>query len=282
VLVEQEREQEQLRLAKMTLVYGSHDSYTRPVTCTDDSFPPSCAARKGTHSPLSRSPSSTPPGSPTLRGRTEGTTEEYRSPNDAYSYSPPRSRSPRRSYLPLPPSPLGLSNYDAFDQEDDIPDPYAHLDDEYDMVDSHDVEDDSFSPFGTTPAPRPQSLSRKGSRESLKTPPQTVYSDFSVLDPEEPVVGDYDQVDDGADPIWPSTFVPDTQGSSVALPLSSSPDFPALFATTLDGSMPLVSTSPNFAPFSTFVEETTVVRDDSAVEEERQRQRNFMFMRFGS
>ncbi|KAI9678643.1 MAG: hypothetical protein M1817_005700 [Caeruleum heppii] len=43
---------------------------------------------------------------------------------------------PRRQYLPLPPSPLGLSNYDALDLEDDWPD------EEQDEEDSSDVNSD--------------------------------------------------------------------------------------------------------------------------------------------
>jgi len=60
---------------------------------------------------------------------------------------------PRRSYIPPPPSPLGLSNYDAFDLEDGYPES-----DENDGGDG----------------------------------PPLVYSDFNVLDPTEPVVDDHD------------------------------------------------------------------------------------------
>ena len=62
---------------------------------------------------------------------------------------------PRREYIPLPPSPLGLSNYDALDLEDEI-----HLE-------QH--EEEHVVP--------------------------TMYSDFSLLGPSEPVVSDYDDLD---------------------------------------------------------------------------------------
>lgn len=62
---------------------------------------------------------------------------------------------PRREYIPLPPSPLGLSNYDALDLEDEIP-PEEH-------------EDEDAGP--------------------------TMYGDFSILGPSEPVVSDYDSLD---------------------------------------------------------------------------------------
>ncbi len=61
---------------------------------------------------------------------------------------------PHRHYIPLPPSPLGLSNYDAFDDED-----YTQLD---------------------------------GEHEDAENRPS--YSDFSILDPAESVVDDYDSI----------------------------------------------------------------------------------------
>jgi len=69
---------------------------------------------------------------------------------------------PRRSYLPLPPSPLGLSNYDAFDLEDDI---YRN---------NGDDDDDCFDPSSND--------------EPL------IYSDFNILDHSEPVVDDHDSL----------------------------------------------------------------------------------------
>ncbi len=66
-----------------------------------------------------------------------------------------------QQFIPPPPSPLGLSNYDAFDHDDDL------LDEDADEVAEHD----------------------------------TIYSDFSVLDPASSEVEDYDSLrpfdDDG-------------------------------------------------------------------------------------
>lgn len=59
---------------------------------------------------------------------------------------------PHRHYIPLPPSPLGLSNYDAFDEEE-----YPHAEGEHDDANA-----------------------------------KSVYSDFNVLEPSEPIVDDYD------------------------------------------------------------------------------------------
>jgi len=266
VLVEQEREQEQLRLAKLAFTYGSTDTCTRPVHKTPPGPPAMYRLRDGSDrssSTPSRSPSCSP--SPPLRALDANSPSEYRSPNDAYSYSPPlRAQSPRRSHLPLPPSPLGLSNYDAFDIEDDISDPYAHLDEEFELGhEDEDAREDTPFPFAAPTTTRPP-ISRTGSSEDSKTPPpQPIYSDFSMLDPDEPVFGDYDQVEEGADAIWPIAFV---SNASPALPLSSSPDFPALFSTTpaiaaalspnfaptiLDATQPTApSMSPNFAPSS--------------------------------
>ncbi|KAI9803198.1 MAG: hypothetical protein M1825_001989 [Sarcosagium campestre] len=62
---------------------------------------------------------------------------------------------PRRQYIPLPPSPLGLSNYDALDLEDDLQ--------------NSDCDDESDG--------------------------SSVYSDFSILEPSQSVVDDYDSLD---------------------------------------------------------------------------------------
>ncbi|KAF2681548.1 hypothetical protein K458DRAFT_479415 [Lentithecium fluviatile CBS 122367] len=277
VLVEQEREQEQLRLAKLEFTHGSTDTYTRPVHTRGPPSPPSVACRfsdrfERSPSSPSRSPSRSP--SPPLRALDDDSPSDYRSPNDAYSYSPPsRSKSPRRSYLPLPPSPLGLSNYDAFDVEDDIPDPYAHLDDDYEAGnDDRDLREDTPFPFATAAATRPPIL-RNSSNEASKTPPQTIYSDFSMLDPDEPVFGDYDQVEEGADAIWPDPFATDTQGAAPATPLSSSPDFPALFAT---------SHTTTASPISRAYQPNVTRRSSmNELDEERERQRRYIFMQFG-
>lgn len=190
MLVEQEREQEHLELANLTLTYGSHDTYTRMG-------PPPDANRS-----RSQSPPSSPP-----RPRDENGAATCSSPNDAYFEPGSHSRATRKSYLPLPPSPLGLSNYDAFDQEDDIPDPYAHLDEEYESVEGS---------YGSN-------------RDHLATlPKENAYSDSNSLDPDEPVFGDYDQVDGGADAIWPGTTTSQLF-QRPAKPPAKSPNIGALF-----------------------------------------------------
>jgi len=113
----------------------------------------------------------------------------------------PPVRLPRRSYLPLPPSPLGISNYDALDLEDEVRSPYD--DDDDDDLSSSDAEM-LGSPCGTSAS---YSSTVETSSDAARTPPFPVqyYSDFSVLEPEEAVVGDYDGVDgpEGVEPIWP-------------------------------------------------------------------------------
>lgn len=79
-------------------------------------------------------------------------------------YRPPRLSPPQkpfRQYIPPSPSPLGLSNYDALDQEGD---PYSE----------DDVEDADTS---------------------------SIYSDFNVLDSNEPVLDDYDSLAAFEDPM---------------------------------------------------------------------------------
>ena len=79
---------------------------------------------------------------------------------DALADGPRRYQSlpehvPHRHYIPLPPSPLGLSNYDAFDEED-----YPRGDGEH-----------------------------EGAEE------RSLYSDFNILDPSESVIDDYDYLE---------------------------------------------------------------------------------------
>lgn len=62
---------------------------------------------------------------------------------------------PHRHYIPLPPSPLGLSNYDAFDDED-----FPHNDGDHEEAEG-----------------------------------QSVYSDFNILEPSESVIDDYDSLE---------------------------------------------------------------------------------------
>ena len=76
---------------------------------------------------------------------------------------------PRRQYIPLPPSPLGLSNYAALDLEDDI----------------YDDDDDDCN--GERP---------------------TLYSDFNILEPSESVVLDYDSLEHLNDPLQQSQKPP--------------------------------------------------------------------------
>ena len=79
-------------------------------------------------------------------------------------YRPPRpspAQKPHRQYLLLSPSPLGLSNYDALDQEGD---PCSE--------DEHEDADVS-----------------------------SIYSDFNLLDSNEPVLDDYDSLASFDDPI---------------------------------------------------------------------------------
>ena len=230
VLVEQEREQEELQLARLEFNGSSVDTYTRPVLQQTPAVS-ATAATEGGHLLGLGSPSTSKSPSPTLPSPPQSgeAASEYRSPNEAYAYSPPRAQGPRRDYLPLPPSPLGISNYDAFDVDDDIPDPYSRFDDEDEVIfnpyDDNDVNDSPFSPCITTTS---SSSVPRGTTQVLRAPPQPLYSDFSVLDPEQAVFGDYDQVDDGADAIWPSSYAHHATASAVG---STSPDFPALFAT---------------------------------------------------
>lgn len=73
---------------------------------------------------------------------------------------PPSPATPRRQYIPLPPSPLSLTNYDVFDDEHD------YFDSDGESGDRHD--DDN--------------------KEGL------IYSDFNILEPSEPVVEDHDSL----------------------------------------------------------------------------------------
>jgi hypothetical protein len=254
VLVEQEREEAQLELARLEFNHGSVDTYTRPVHSQNPSVPPSAAVRTGDHfivsgspSPSSsRSPSPTPPGSPSHRGST-GEAVSFRSPNEAFAYQLPRGGLPRRDYSPLPPSPLGISNYDVFDVEDDAFNPYAHLDDDDDEPMPNPFDDDEdddavpFSPSAITP--NSSTTARTGTTQAT-----TIYTDFDVLDHGEPVFGDYDHVEDGADAIWPSTSA---QQTSASVRTSMSPNFSALFATSSVSAPKRTDSfamSPNFRP----------------------------------
>jgi len=251
MFVEGGQEQKQLELAKLAFVYGSHDTHTRPVMKLPE-FPPTCAVRTENpfEKPVASSSATPPPISSLATDSSEhgDNTPVYRSPNDAYSYSPSKAQNLRKAHLPLPPSPLGLSNYDAFDLEDDIHDPYSHLDDD---DDEEDDTDGGRSPSANTLASFTSlSTSGTGISEITRSPPQISFCDFSILDHGEPVMGDYDQVDQGADPIWPRSDDYEAPTRPL-LPASSSPNFTALFATS---SGDTGASSPNF---------TTVSLDDS-------------------
>jgi hypothetical protein len=329
VLVEQERAQEELRLATLTFAYGSTDTYTRPNLHRGRPNPPSTACSlKKRHERSSSSPSDSP--SPPLHALDVDGTPEYRSPNDAYSYSPSsRSISPRRPHLPSPPSPLGLSNYDAFDLEDNLPDRYAHLDEDSDT--GHEYEDDREDAQEDSPLPPATAMTiypppnRTCSDGNSKTPPQAVYSDFSMLDPDEPIFSDYDQVEEGANAIWLDAFRTKAQTvpSSSTTPQSSSPDFSAIFAPTPTAVSPSfkpaapapihtaaislspnlalspTASSPNFGPSSSMLRSPNGIGEgatpwayqpwnmtgrgsENEVEREREGQRTYMFMQFGS
>jgi hypothetical protein len=233
--VEQEKEQRHLELAKLAFVYGSHDIHAAPLLERVPPFPP-----------MQRLNSRRPeldPSKPTAGDTKTGDEPTSRSPNDAYatSFPHPKTGVSRKTNFPLSPSPLGLSNYDAFDMEDDIPDPYSHFD--YDDVDEDpsDVGKENGYRLNTPPVQDDASVPHVWISPALtasKTPPQVFYSDFSILDPGEPVVGDYDQIDEG---LWPNVLIagpqPPTPASKDAVmgPSSSSPNFPALFATSAGG-----------------------------------------------
>ncbi|KAF2848120.1 hypothetical protein T440DRAFT_177414 [Plenodomus tracheiphilus IPT5] len=240
----QEKEQEQLQMAKLEFDHGSIDTYTRPVHSTTHSVPPTAAVRTGDHFVVSGSPSSSPSSSrspsptssssPPLKAIREDTPPTYRSPNAAYAYSPPRAQIPRRDYSPLPPSPLGLSNYDAFDGDEGGSDPYSRFDDDDEHVHiPYDDDDDDvpFSPSAVTITS--VTTAATSTNEAVQTPPP-LYTDFQLLDPGESVFTEYEQVKEGADAVWPSTLsmsVSEPQQTSTLSPGSTSPNFPAVVAT---------------------------------------------------
>jgi hypothetical protein len=150
--------QSQMEMVRQTFLYGSHDTFTHPVVCTRTApFP----------APPSNLPSFTTVRGPytnTLPFSRENKADEspslqFRRNQQAH----PPSQIPRRDYIPLPPSPLGLSNYDAFDLEDD----------------PHDDGEDGIDIFGRGGTPSPPSI----------------YTDWNVLDPNESVVSDYDNIE---------------------------------------------------------------------------------------
>lgn len=241
LLVEQEKEQRQLEMARLTFDYGAIDTYTRPLHLQPVA-PPSAALWNNTHylnhkssptasqsgsSLTSRSPSPSSVSPPTCLPTTDNTPEQ-RSPNAAYALSPPRAQSSIRSYEPHLPSPLGLSNYDAFDTEgvgeglgcEDGPDAnlYSRLDDDdeedrYSCLwdsdgglgdDLDDGRHDSpFSPSVVTNDSR--STANTGTSSVLKTPTQGPRGARDEVDISETFLGRLEE--DGPDSAWPSPFL---------------------------------------------------------------------------
>jgi hypothetical protein len=256
VWMEQEREQEELALAKLEFDHGSVDTYTRPVSSRTPSVPPAVAIRSGGRFVISGSPTGSPSSSrssssspPPSAGASDEQNSPYRSPNEDYAYPLPRAQIPRREYLPLPPSPLGISNYDALDVDEDILDPYSHFDDEDEdpsmNVFYEDEEPDSvpFSPSAVTSTS--SSTLWTGASQVLNTPVSIIHTESDALSHNEPVLGDYDQVDDGADAVWPSVASEEVTMTTTG---STSPDFNALFATAPSKRADSFATSPNFRP----------------------------------
>lgn len=273
-LVGQEKEQEQLQLARLTLLYGSHDSTMQPIRKEDAVLPKgvetrtSLQDRSGDSSPASLRGSPSPP----LNACDVDNTSQYRSPNDDIAYSSVQSRLPRPAHLPLPPSPLGLSNYAALDLEDEIPDPYAHLDVEYETEEECEL-DTSYS-FETYLSSRSDHI------------------DVNVLNPEERVIGDYDQVEEGANAIWPAVR-PHSQSTETEPSSSSPPNFTATSTTpkpvvrSLHASTSLspTSSSPNFAGLcvtSDTERHEFQVKHVVDTEKERAGQKELMFVGLGS
>lgn len=235
ILVEQEKEQRQLEMARLTFDYGAIDTYTRPVHLQPVAPPSAAPWNSPQHRYNSSSPTGSQFGSP-LTSRSPSpssvsppaslpasdTPLEHRSPNAAYALSPPRVQSTFRSYEPYLPSPLGLSNYDAFDSEGigstdghDV-DPYLHLDDDVDddvedrysyLWDESDELDDTrhdspFSPsVGTTDS---RSTANTGTSCVLKTPPRDAYDKVDIS---ETFLGRLEEEETGADSTWPSPFL---------------------------------------------------------------------------
>ncbi|KAF2011291.1 hypothetical protein BU24DRAFT_426372 [Aaosphaeria arxii CBS 175.79] len=301
-LAAQEHESKQLELARLALVYGSHDSYTRMVLPQTTPSTSSDAIRidkvdlSSSPSPNSSSPNFAPV-SLDDGGLIETAGDN---PNSAYvyAYTPTKAQIPRRNHIPLPPSPLGLSNYDAFDQEDAFPDPYAHFDD-----DDEEGGGSSGQLFGntdyreTTPPPK-SSIAHSSTtptssttpRNASGTPPPTIYSDFGKLDPGESIVGDFDQVEEGSDPIWPTQFEethltnptrpPEPSPPSPNLqPASCSPNFAAFFASTKQHAPAAPPVQAQYRDAgSQLLDERS--RREREVQEERLRQRKLMFPQF--
>ncbi|KAJ4372738.1 hypothetical protein N0V86_008103 [Didymella sp. IMI 355093] len=229
LLVEQEKEQRQLEMARLTFNYGAIDTYTRPVHLQPNASPPA-AFRNNTQYLVGSSPTGSQSGSPATSrspspssgppstcGLGSDNPTGYRSPNAAYALSPPRVQSSIRSYEPHLPSPLGLSNYDAFDAENlgskdhTVLDPYSQFDDEeedrysylWEEVDDEledERHDSPFSPSVVTNDSR--STANTGMSRILKTPPQTAHNNVDIS---ETFLARLEE--DEADSVWPSPFL---------------------------------------------------------------------------
>jgi hypothetical protein len=265
VFINQTKEQRHIEMAKLTLAYGSVDTHTRPVLSQAQSAPPLAAVRVGGHFLVSGSPTGSPSSSPTtsrspsptspsppLLDPVEQSHSDCRSPNEAYAYSLPSIQIPRKHYTPPPPSPLGLSNYDAFDSEDDIPDPYSHLDDDEDDIEpsaymyADERHDSPVSPC--TPTTKFQFSTHPPTAQHLESPQQQA----SSVDTSKPTPQAYASFNDAhktwSPPAVTGLFSPeptrpeDTKtAQSPNVPLSHSPNF---FTSTR------AATSPHFTPFT--------------------------------
>jgi hypothetical protein len=283
------QERKQLELARLAFVYGSHDTHTRPVPVINQRglyFPPSSAVRRGGQCKISgeqhSSCSSSTPSSPTPSAKVDTEEPTYRSPNDAYSHSPPKAQIPRKSYMPLPPSPLGLSNYAALDLEDEILDRYSHLDDDDEPAEHHQhggLGSTSANLFAS-PASDSPSACASATPSAL---PNSIYSDFSILEPDEPITNDYHQVEDDTPTLWPSAFgvVPEPALPSTDPPppyeAASSPNLSPRYAISNSA---LVQEPISPSPYDVYM--GVRARKEKEHLQEKGRQRSLMFLQFDS
>jgi hypothetical protein len=186
--------------------------------------------------------------SPPLNGPGRDGASEHRGPNAGYALSPPRAQSSRRDYGPHLPSPLGLSNYDAFDVESTnakngtVVDLYSGLDDEDDddrysyLWDEEDDErnDSPFSPSVFTNDSHTTATTRTS--QILKTPPQQAYDDFDITGA---LLGDLDEIDTSANSTWPRPFL----GAANEASMQSTSTKPTVSKLSIGG------VSPNFRAF---------------------------------
>ncbi|USP82094.1 hypothetical protein yc1106_09368 [Curvularia clavata] len=245
VSIVQEKEEAHLELARLEFTHGSVDTYTHPVLLQEPSVPPSAAIRTGNRFVVSGSPASSPSSSrsssPTSHGSpTSGPDEttSFRSPNEAWvpTTTPTRGYSSRKDYHPLPPSPLGISNYDAFDVEEEV-DPYAHLDDEDELLPSpFDDEDDETVPFSPSAATNAPTTVHTSTVHAA-----SMYPDCSMLG--------YDLVDNEADAAWPNIFTASRSVPKRTDSFATSPNFrPSIPKKSVSPDMAATTTpaSPNF------------------------------------